>query len=474
MPDRLPVVLLVLVLSACGPATTRHAPELDLRLPEAWVAEAAGDPPPTAWLDDLDDPLLTELVQEALTHNHDLAASAARLEQAVAAASAAGAPRWPRLDAGASAGRSRTNISLPNGSLRRQYSTSYAAEFQLSWEVDLWGGLAAQARAGVARSQAAAADLASAELSLAAAVARIYIQTVHDRLQLALAEDYHTNLATALTLVRARHAQGEARAADLALTESELAQAAASIAAWRRAHGAGLRALEVLLGRYPAAQVQTAADLPQLRGPIGAGIPADAILRRADLQASAARLLAANEATGAARSDLFPRLSLTAAGGQRASDLSDLLDPKHRVWNLIGNLTAPLFDGGRRRAVVRQRQAEADAALAAFRTAALTALREVEDALAAQQHLGDELAAQQEAAQAATLGAELLRQQYEDGQSDVLELLSAGRQLIARRVRLLSLRRDLLLQRLTLYRALGGPALTPEPTADLSGQEGEP
>ena len=462
MPERLSVtiLLLILLLGACGPATTRHAPELDLSLPEAWVAEAAHDPPPTAWLEEINDPLLPELVYEALERNHDLAAAAARLEQALAAANAAGAPRWPRLDAGVSATRSRSNLSLPDGSLRRQYTTSYAAEVQLSWEIDLWGGLAAQARAGMARAQAAASELAAAELSLASAVARLYIQAVHDRLQLALAEDYHANLATALELVQARHGQGEARAADLALTRSELAQAAASSAAWRQAHETRLRALEVLLGRYPAAQIDTAADLPGMEQPIRAGIPATTILRRTDLAAAAARLLAANEATGVARADLFPRLSLTASGGRRGPDLSDLLDPKHSVWNLVGNLVAPLLDGGRRRAVVRQRQAEADAALAAFRASALEALREVEDALAAHQHLTTELAAQQEAERAAALGAQLLRQDYEDGQGDVLELLGAARRVIARRGRLLSLRRDLLLQRLALYRALGGPAVT--------------
>ncbi|MFW5753013.1 MAG: efflux transporter outer membrane subunit [Planctomycetota bacterium] len=456
--------VLVLVV-ACAPHTREHRPGMDIDLPQAWRADAAAlDAEPAPWLSDFDDSTLAALVDEALVHNHELSAAAARWARARAAAEAAGALRWPQLDAGASAARSRSNVTDFRGDSVKRHGTTYTLEASLSWEVDLWGRLAAQNRAAGRRARAARADLRSARLSLIAAVARGYIAVVHDRLQVDIAQDYADNIATTAELVRARYRDGEVRAADVTLIAAEVEQARADLARWRGTLASSMRALEILLGRYPAGLVETPRQLPQIQTPIAAGLPVQLLLRRPDLRAAAERLLAANADTSGAHADLFPRLSLTAAGGRRSDDLGDLLDPANAVWNLIGNLTAPLLDGGRRRAVVRQRQADADAALQQFRQSALQAFKEVEEALALRSLLRERRDALLASLAQLERAVQLLREQYDDGQTDVLDLLRTARNVLGARSGAAAMQRAVVDNRIALHLALGGPALPPPRT----------
>jgi outer membrane protein TolC len=179
-------------------------------------------------------------------------------------------------------------------------------------------------------------------------------------------------------------------------------------------------------------------------------------MRRPDLRAAATRLIAADERLAGAEADLLPKLSLTASGGTRSDALRNLTDPDYLVWTLIGNLTQPLFEGGRRLAVVDEREARVRELSANWAKAAITALREVEDALAASDAQRDTLPRLQTSAAESQAVVRLLQERYSAGLGDGLTLLREQRTALSRRIEVLNLRLNQLLTRIDLHQALGG------------------
>lgn len=440
-------------------------------VPETWqAAPSAG--PITPWLTELNQPGLVAAVETAWVHNPDLRAAAARLLQAGARAEQAGAPRWPQVDAFLDASRARSNVEF-GGEPQAVYASNYQLGLRVSWEADLWGRLAAAEAASAADATAAQADLDAARLSLAANVARLWFRVTHAELQRDLDAEFLTNQRLTLQVFQSRLRDGVGNALDVNLARANVAGAEADLAASERELDGLRRELEILLGSYPAAAISAAADLPAIGAELMAGLPADTLARRPDLRAAAGRLLAADHRLAQAEADLLPRLSLTASGGTASDDLRDLVDPEYLVWNLVGNLLGPLFDGGRRRAVVAERDAQILEAAERYAGLALTALREVESALAAEAMLRAELDARRRAETASDAAVQVSRSRYRDGLSEGADLLRDQRTLISQRRAVLQIRLASLLNRIDLYLALGGeplpgppPAADPGPAAD--------
>ncbi len=459
-------VVATVMLAGCVPAPARRAPEVELAIPDTWQAadgEAGPSAPGADWWSAFPDPVLPGLVEEALAANHDLHAAAARLEQAQAAARVAGADLRPQVGVGLSGVRQRqvfVGLPIPGaGDVLSTQSTRYGVSVDVSWEVDLWGRMRAGARAAVADAQAAAADLEGARLSLAAQTARAWFAAVEASEQLALAEATLASRGASAEVVRRRYDQGLRPAVDLRLARSQRAEAEALVAQRRGQLAVSIRALEVLLGRYPGGSLEqrlTGVRLPPPPPPAPAGLPADLIARRPDLVAAELRLAAAGHRQLQARRALYPRLALTAAGGTASDQLGDLLDGDFRVWSLLAGLTQPLFAGGRLRAGVSGAQAAEDEALARWAGAALRAFGEVESALAVGALLERRETSLTEAADQLAGARALAEERYRGGVGDYLTLLeSQGRELAARSA-VLALRRQRLDNRIDLHLALGG------------------
>jgi outer membrane protein, multidrug efflux system len=441
----------LLLLSACLPRITEHEPVAVVELPEHWRGGAkAGTPQP--WALAFDQPQLLALIDEALVHNWNLQAAAARMRAALVAVDEAGAARKPSVNYDLGADRPLVN----DNEFLDDADVTYSASLSASWELDLWRRLGDQQETARQQAKAQAAEFAWARLSLAARVARTWYQIANVQLQAEAATTYRDNLATAERFVVGRYLADEVPASDLHLLRSELAQADADLERWRRQLDGLQRSLEILLGRYPAAEVASVAQLPEPPA-IAAGVPSEVLLRRPDIQAQAKRLLANNAELRAARKDLLPRFSLTVRGGIASPELSDLIDPTHILWSLGASLFGPLYDGGRRRAVVARQQAGADAELAILQHLLLQALSEVETALAADRYLQQELSAQQAAASNIDKAVATLSARYDSGIGDALNLLQTTRQAILRRSRVLTLQQDRLLNHIDLALALGGP-----------------
>lgn len=456
------ILAAALALTGCATAPPAQPLDLEVTLPETWAASQtpAGEVS-SDWWREFGDPGLTDAVDTALRQNHDLLAAAARLEQAAAGALIAGAPLRPTLDAGLTGGRRRQNFigfPIPGGEQRvlSSFSTTWGVSLNTTWEADLWGRLRAGARAAVAETQRSAAELRSARQSIAGQTVKAWFAVAEAHQQFALVEQTVASFTATADQVRGRFEQGLRPALDLRLSLSNLASAEANRSARLQQLDATTRQLEVLLGEYADRHIRVAQTLPEAPGPVPAGLPADLVSRRPDLVAAERFLAADRERLEVARRDLYPRFSLTASGGTSTRELTDLLNGDFGVWSLVGNLTQPLFDGGRLRAVVAQTKAQTDESLAAYAGAALTAFAEVETALAAESLLGDQERHLAEAVAQSRAAERLAGERYTSGLNDYISVLESQRQAFNAEASLIGARRLRLDNRVDLHLALGG------------------
>jgi NodT family efflux transporter outer membrane factor (OMF) lipoprotein len=460
----------LLLLVGCGGAPPVERPDLRAELPETWtrdVPEAAPEP----WWASFDDPHLRAVVDEALLHNLDLQAAAARLEAAGAEARIAGADIWPQVSAGGSAVRQQQVFTFFPGGLLKNLNNTYGVSLDVSWEVDLWGRLRTQRSAAAADLQAAVADYRGARLSIAAQAMKAWFAAVEAQRQLDLAEETATSFAGTTRTIRDRYETGVRSSLDLRLAMVDEANARTELEARRQAADRAVRQLEILLGRYPSRTMDVGADLAEPLSDVPAGLPADLLARRPDLVAAERRLAASDRRHSQSKRALLPRLTLTASGGRTGAELEDLLDGDFTVWSLAAGLLQPIFQGGRLRAQVARAGALSDAAVAEYANRVLEACAEVETLLTAERSLREQEAAQALAAEQAAAARDLARDRYESGLDDVIPLLSAQRAAAQAQARLLDVRRRRLDARVDLHLALGGdfdPARPDDPEKEES------
>lgn len=449
------LIAAIAAFSGCATAPTRSdAP--DIALPTAWTAQpGASATTPYAWLKDFNEPQLQALVDEALAHNTDLHLAAARFSQSVAEARIAGAALMPSADLGLNGARQKINTFGPQSTGGIRFD-NYSLNLNLSWEIDLWGRLRDRTSAALAQVEASHAELCAAHLSLAAQVTKSWFNYIEASQQVALAEkdarSYHENLKT----IEGRFKHGLTEGLDLRRIRAQAASAEADVEVRRRLLDQAARNLEVLLGRYPSAHLAVEDNLPDLPQTIPAGLPADLLTRRPDLIAAERRLAAADKEYRATRKDLLPKISLTTSGGRSSPEFSDLLANNFSTWTLAGNLTQPIFQGGRIRANIDRSSALREQATANYHNAALNAFLEVETTLAAETYLLNEYEKLALASNEATAAETLAWDRYRNGTAESLETLDAQRTATAARSRLLTLRNFLLQNRVDLYLALGG------------------
>lgn len=420
------------------------------------------------WLGTLGDPALVAVVDDALKANYDIQAARARLGQARAGARAAGAGRLPTLDADFSA--SRTDVKAD----ATPEVDSFGVGLSASWEADVWGRLSDRARAGKLDEAAAAADLADARLALAGAVAQGWYDLVEASLQVALSEDEVATQERSLRLTQRRYEAGVSGALDVRLARSQLASAEAGLAARRTFQNDSARRLEVLLGRYPKAEIRAAPDLPALAdleslGAIGA--PGDILLARPDVRASEARLVAAGLRASEARKALLPRLSFSGGVGTSTTDVSDVLDGDFLVNTVAGSVLQPIFRGGLLRSEALRTKEVQRERLANYAAVVLAAFGEAEGAIDADGSLEVQEAALSRAAEEAREAEKLAERAYTRGVGTIFELLDAQRRRISAQRAFIQTRGDRVANRINLHLAVGGDFRTPSETVEGRAQE---
>ena len=454
-----------LLLAGCA-APRDEAPEIGVTIPPAFIAaEGTAGPINDRWWTRFGDPQLEASVERAVADSPAIGQAIARVRQARAAARIAGADRLPQVDASLSAARQRLSLEslgiiVPGGG-SGEGPASYTIETydltaNVSWEIDLWGRLSARSAAARAEFLASGANLQAVRQAIAAQTARTYFAIVEAGEQVALAELAAENFAQTARQIESRVDVGSAQPLDAELADANLRSARANLEQRREALARLTREFAILLRDYPDGEVAVSAVLPPVPSPPSAGVPAELLGRRPDIAASLLNLQAAGFRLTAAERSFFPSISLTGSAGTSSMELSNLLDPDFFVWSIAGRLLQPIFQGGRLRAQFELRAGERDEALQSYADTVLTALSEVETALAVEEFLAGQERELAAASVAAERVVEISRNRYEVGKEPLLPLLESQRRALDARSTLLAVQRLRLTNRVDLHLALGG------------------
>jgi len=424
---------------------------------------------PKAWLASFNDHQLNQWVQQALSGNFSLQESRARMIAAREQAAIAGAPRWPTLDLNAGRQRSKSvNGNLNNTS--NSYTDSNSIDVSLAWELDLWGKLSDNNQAAEYRLQAQQAQFEAARLSLTGEVARAWFLLLANLQLSGVLNERVDNLQANLNIISNGYRQGINSALDVHLASSDLASEQNNRSAQKNVSQAAVRGLQFLLGQYPSGRLKdllkadrpdvkhTLPPLPKLEQALPAGISARVVSQRFDVQASFLELQASDRDLAVAHKARFPSFTLTGRVGDSSGELKDLLDQGNLAWNLLGNLTQPLFAGGRLKASEAKSRAELRQKEQQYLSALYTAFDEVESGLGNEVALRDQyqhLASARTHAQAAE---QIAFERYRQGLQDYTSVLEAQRRAFSAQNSLISIQNELLQNRVALYLALGGEA----------------
>ena len=412
------------MLAGCAIGPDYVRPQMDL--PAAykeqgpWKSAEPGQIDSTQrWWEVYGDPVLNGLIAQANDANQNIRFAEAQYRQAQAAAQIARAAFWPTVGASAGAGRAQTNTTGV------KLADNYNIGLNASWEADVWGRIRRSAEAGDAASEAGAANLAAARLSIQATLAQDYLQLRVTDLLKALYARTVAAYTRSLQLSRDQYAAGVALRSDVAQAETQLLSAQAQLIDLDATRNQLEHAIAMLMGKAPAAFTLAPAagpiqaQLPQ----IPVGLPSDLLERRPDI-ANAERLAAAANANiGVAKAASFPSLMLSAGGGYSSIALAQLFDTPSRVWSLGAVLAQTLFDGGLRRARNDQAIAAFDASVAQYKQTVLGGFQEVEDNLSTLRVLDQESQVQDKAVEAAQLAERLALSQYRAGTASYLAVV---------------------------------------------------
>jgi len=458
---------LAFLVAGCMNSKSR-LPDMVREFPPNWSSDTTNEEAnATPWARSMGDRVLEGLIEEAWANNPDLSAASRRVDMAREEAVIAGADRLPQAGFGVSGSQTKRNMigfNFPGAS--KPFTTeSYGLNLNVSWELDLWGRLRDGRRAARAEWQASTEEYRAARLSLAGQVAKSWYSAIEANRQQILAEETAQTHSRNASYVAKRFERGLSNALDHNLAQASLASSQAIVARWKRQGDLATRTLETLLGRHPDGNASLARTLPEPSGTPLVSPPAQTLEKRPDMRAAHLRLKAAGLQTNIARKNLLPALSLTGGPGSRSEEFEDLLENQFRIWNVAGNLIQPIFQGGRLRANVRRSKAALLASVDSYKANALKAFREAETALTAESLLREEEAHLDKAAKAAKTAADLSWDRYQRGLEGIFTTLESSRRAFEAESRLLSLRRDRLLNRIDLHLALGDEALPQEENA---------
>ncbi|HQU50831.1 MAG TPA: TolC family protein, partial [Casimicrobiaceae bacterium] len=341
----------------------------------------------------------------------------------------------------------------------------------VSWELDLWGRVRSQAATGSAGYEATLADERFARQSIAAAVAKAWILAIEAKLQRALAEEIAAAAVRAAGLARDRQRVGIGDAYDVALAEVTVETTREAVRSLALAEQQAQRALETLVGRYPAATIEVRTSLPSMPGAVPVGLPSELLERRPDVVAAERRVAAAFHAVGEAKAARLPKIALTASVSSVSSDLFVLQNHSNPVWSLGANLVAPIFNGFALESQVEIRTAEQKLAIADYGRIGARAFGDVEGALSAGFAADEREAILARAVVSNARALELAKERFRVGSGDLRAVLQQGTALGAARAAELRMTSERRVQRVNLYLALGGgfgvePSAAGAPAAD--------
>lgn len=456
------ICILCLLLSACRTGKDIDPNEPPLTAPSKWSKATTTSDANSDSFSELKTDELDQLIKNAFEHNPDLRSMSARVQSAASSARIARADLFPSVGLGFLGSETKQNfIGLPipgagNDVLTTRFR-SFGLNMNATWELDIWGRLQSAKKAAKADFLAASHDYAYYQLSLAAQVAKAWAQVVSTQGQLNLARETSENFQTTSNRIRERYLQGLSPSLEYRLALNSSETALALLQQRKEQREVVIRLLQILTGQYPDGTLQAKSELPFPSAPVPAGLPSELLQRRPDLQAAQWRLKAADHRLWVARKALFPRISLTGSAGTSTASMQDLLDTDFTVWNVAGNLTQPLFQGGRILAGIDFSKASVQQALAEYHSSLLKAFNEVETGLQTDHWLRERYVHLQQAAEQSRAALSLAEDRYESGITEIFTVLESQRRHLNDATQLIEVRRLIYVNRIDLMLALGGP-----------------
>ncbi|MDY0223653.1 MAG: efflux transporter outer membrane subunit [Desulfobacterium sp.] len=411
------------------------------------MANLAQTPAHVNWLSSFKDPVLLRLIEEGKENNRILKIAAANVDKARLLADQAGAGLKPTLDlafSGAGEGEDSTSRS------------AFDLNLEAGWEADIWGRIRSGYAAGAASAQAIEADYIYARHSLGASIARGYFLSVESTLQINSIERNIALLEKILKIATIKYNNGSVTLQDVALIRSDLAANRENLIKIQGARRDALRALEVLIGRYPNAELDLPKQLPELPPAPSEGIPSALLERRPDIVSAERNVAAAFNRTDQAKAAALPRLSLTGSLGGASTGLSSILNSSNLIWQLAGNLLTPVFDAGVRKRDVEIATIEQEQALLNYGNTALEAFSDVERNLDQGQVLEKRAKALLEVKNEINKAYKIADLRYREGEVELIDVLNIQQRLTDADSKIIALKRAQLEQRINLYLALGG------------------
>jgi len=434
--------------------TTNSAIETELDsipTPENWskenvLTEKVNMDNNTLWLKKLITPELQRYIEIALENNRSLKQDLFDVEIAEQSVIVSGATLWPSLD---------LNLSTS----KRDYSgitTSNDLSLSLQYEFDIWGKLGAAERQVNLSYAALLAQYEQQKRELISDVILGWYQVIEQDQQLSLAQKSLKSIEQNLSIIEAGYNSGLNTSLDVYLARNDVASERSKVATEKTTLQSNIRALELLLGKYPSAALQAGtADIPELSQAVAVGVPSEVVANNPELQYMWNLLLAEDAGLAYAHKQRFPSLSLTASTGTSSTELSDLLS-SDVGWSLLGNLTAPIFNAGRLAANEESARLETKQAEQAYLETLFSTFSTIENSLTEAENLQLSYQANIDAADNATLAEEVSFEQYLKGLVSYTTVLDAQSRAYTAQSSVIQLKYEMLNTRLQLFTALGG------------------
>jgi len=452
------IALFIAALSGCALKAPPKADDIrpqalpNLAVPAQWAEKGgAGGAVASGWLGEFKDPNLDALVREAIAHNPDLRVAATRVEQAAGYVKLAGATLYPQVNV----------LARGGGAMSGDSSGLEGIGLFANWELDLWGRVRAGREAAQFQYLSAEFDAEYARQSIAALVAKSWFLATEARLQKATGEDMMRSAERIVGLAQDRMRVGKGDEYDVTLAQASLQIYRDTVQQLDLSYRQALRALEALIGRYPAAAVDVPPQLAAKPGPVPVGMPSELLERRPDVVAAERRVAVAFYRTEEAKAARLPRISLTAAVTSISSELFVLKDRDNPVWSAGASLLAPIYLGGALQSQVEIRTVEQKQAVAEYGRVGARAFGEVENALSSGFTLERRAAILERAVAENERALELVNVRYRVGSGDLRAVQQQQIAAYAARTTMLRVQSEQLVQRVNLHLALGGNFETP-------------
>jgi NodT family efflux transporter outer membrane factor (OMF) lipoprotein len=444
--------LFAVLLSGCVYLRRHETPVIANTPPDYLSAPVATfiDEP---WWPAFQDSTLTRLIEDALASSPTMDIALARMEQLQAAYRYVAASRLPSVSTSGT-------VHTGDQQLVERYNDNFrttSVRANTVYEIDFWQKLSSNRRRAAAELIASRNDAYTSVMALTSQVARTYYTLVRVRAELTLLHNAEAAYVEDSIAVQTRNTFNPVTSPDYYQTLHSLAQTRALIELTAVSLDTEEHALAILLGHYPRTSLNMAVDtLVHGLDTIRAGLPAELLQRRPDIQAARARLAAADYGWAEAYAERFPSFSLTGSGGNVSHDLIDAINPAKMTLSIATGLTLPIFEGGRLKAQYEGAGAAFREVAANYTNTVLNAFREVEDALTLGRHQVDVIHQLELAQAAADSSLAVANREYHNGTGDHLSVAMAQTTSLDAARNVITARFDLLTYRIDLATALGG------------------